>query len=466
MKSIPNVTLIAIDTHKYGDTINSMLNSLEQIEPGDAIWFTDIFINEPFRIQEIKHLYSKEEYSAFCLKELGKFEFKTSHVLITQWDGYVLSGNQWNDEWLKYDYIGASWPGEIDGFDVGNGGFSLRSTKLLRILAEDPMIRPLHPEDAQICRLYRSYLEDKYQIKFAPREVADQFAFELREPAGPTFGFHGNFHLPYKEPIVIRRTAALGDVVQVEPVMEYFWKKGHKVILDSPFFLMFSRHWFPVHDYKRFDHQVIKHRVIDLDMAYEVNPAQLHLKSYFQIAGAKDYTLRNPKLNYPVDDANRIFRKYVLLHIDRRDTTHRNINGVNWEKVILALKEVGYDVIQIGRGSHDKIALHYNTVNDLMLMWLCAGASLFIGVDSGPSHIAVGLGVPSVLFFGSVNPAFIHADMSKIIAIQSACPVENDHCWHSTVSKRGSDCIVDLDKPPCTIVPTSRVLEAIQKLLP
>lgn len=30
---------------------------------------------------------------------------------------------------------------------------------------------------------------------FADRELAERFAFERREPAGPTFGFHGIFNM-------------------------------------------------------------------------------------------------------------------------------------------------------------------------------------------------------------------------------------------------------------------------------
>lgn len=466
MTLLPQVTLLAIDTVNYGKTINSMINSLEQIEPGDAVWFTDIFINQPFRIQEIKHLYSKEEYSAFVIKELGKYEFKTSHILITQHDGYVLDGERWKEEWLQYDYIGADWPGETDGLSVGNGGFSLRSVRLHKILAEDPLIRGLQPEDAQICRLYRPYLEDKYQIKFATREVANKFSFELREPTDHTFGFHGNFHQPYlKEPIVFHRSGALGDVLQTEPLMEYFWKKGHKVILNSPYFQLFARHWFPIHSYEHFDHAVIKHRVIDLDMSYETTPAQLHLKSYFDTAGIKDYVLRNPRLNYQITDQNRIFKKYCILHIDDRETTHRNIHGVNWKRVVAYLEDVGLTVIQIGQGPHERVALEYNAANSLVLSYLIAGASLMVAIDSGPAGIAVALNVRSVIMFGSVDPSFIHPDLSKIIVLQSTCPVGLQNCWHRQISRRGVDCVADPVTPPCTILTTERVTEACYKAL-
>ena len=84
-------------------------------------------------------LNSIEAYSEFCVYKLhgvvnGKF------ALIVQADGYVINPHSWTSEFLNYDYIGAPWPltdsAYIDPFGnhqrVGNGGFSLRSKKLLQ----------------------------------------------------------------------------------------------------------------------------------------------------------------------------------------------------------------------------------------------------------------------------------------------------------------------------------------------
>lgn len=464
---VPDVTVVICDTIKYGDAIHAIQKTLEQIEPAEVIFFTDInFPADYYRTEIIPHLYSKEDYSKFMIKELGKYEFKTSHILVIQWDGFVLNAEQWDNTFLEYDYLGATWPGEVDGMNCGNGGFSLRSVWLQQNLANDPMIKGLHPEDANICRLYRDYLQQTHNIKFAPEHIADKFSFELKEPMWPTFGFHGRFHKPYiKEPIVFRRSAALGDILALEPVMAHFHELGHPIILDAPYHMMFSRHFYPVKDYKQFDHQKIKHRVIDFDRGYEVNPKQLHLKSYFEIAGVKDYELRNPRLRYDVDDNNRLFKKYVVLHIDERETSHRNLHGIKWNKIKDFFEEQGLTIIQIGKNKHTQVGLEFNTVNELLLMWLIRGCELFLGVDSGPACIAVALDRKCVISFGSVNPAYIHPDLSKVAVLQSNCPIDKNHCWHSTTSTRGSDCEVDIDLPPCTVVDTYKMIEAIKKML-
>ena len=47
-----------------------------------------------------------------------------------------------------------------------------------------------------ICRYLRARLEDKYGIKFASPKMAQLFSYEMKDPAQPTFGFHGIFNLP------------------------------------------------------------------------------------------------------------------------------------------------------------------------------------------------------------------------------------------------------------------------------
>src|SRR5690606_10731811 len=155
------------------------------ITPHSVLFFTD---KHPREFKEEKSeqiefcilpepIKSKEEYSEFIITQLWRY-VTTSHVLIIQHDGYVLDGSIWSDAFLEYDYIGAPWLHQ-DGRNVGNGGFSLRSKRLMHIMASDDFIQARHPEDEVIGRLYRGYLEGKYKIQFAPEEVAHRFSYEL-----------------------------------------------------------------------------------------------------------------------------------------------------------------------------------------------------------------------------------------------------------------------------------------------
>ena len=157
-------------------------------------WLTDRPIAVPgVQTVVIPPLRSPAEYSRFMMKNLLRYT-ETEYALVAQWDGYVVNPQAWSPEFLLFDYIGARWDHPLHRkarhHNVGNGGFSLRSRALLQAL-QDPAIEPSHPEDAAICRNYRSYLEDRHGIVFAPEEVADRFSFEHIEHAVLPFGFHG-----------------------------------------------------------------------------------------------------------------------------------------------------------------------------------------------------------------------------------------------------------------------------------
>ena len=122
----------------------------------------------------------------------------TSHVLCVQWDGYVLDPARWEPAFLEYDYIGALWPHFGDAMRVGNGGFSLRSRRLLEACATLDIGN--EAEDVAICRTHRPALEQRFGLRFAPEDVARHFAFERAAPQGDEFGFHGAFNMVARIP--------------------------------------------------------------------------------------------------------------------------------------------------------------------------------------------------------------------------------------------------------------------------
>jgi hypothetical protein len=131
-----------------------------------------------------------KDYSDLLLTGLRQYVAGT-HALIIQWDSFILHPELWTNDFLQYDYIGAAWPHHPDT-PVGNGGFSLRSVKLLKAL-ENPKITKRHPEDFCICVDNKVLLEGEFGIRFAPTNVAEQFAVERTE-WHPAFGFHGFFN--------------------------------------------------------------------------------------------------------------------------------------------------------------------------------------------------------------------------------------------------------------------------------
>ena len=154
----------------------------------EAILFSDRPATGNFRHVAIPKLASLDDYSRFCLKEMGR-HITTAHVLVVQWDGYVVDANAWDKRFRAYDYVGA--PIFRDGrVVVGNGGFSLRSRKLLKALEKLPTVPGVN-EDWTISEILRPALERDFGIRFAPPEMAARFSYEQRHPGKPTFGFHG-----------------------------------------------------------------------------------------------------------------------------------------------------------------------------------------------------------------------------------------------------------------------------------
>ncbi len=150
-----------------------------------------------------------KEFNTFCLTGVTEF-VETSHVLFVQTDGFICNGSNWKDYYYDYDYIGQPWiqrPGVSFPWvrnveeSVGEGGFSLRSKKLLQLVSslDYEMIRNAvqggYQEDVFISSYLRDYLTGQ-GCKFATPEIGSQFCSGLHEfnydKLDTSFGFHAN----------------------------------------------------------------------------------------------------------------------------------------------------------------------------------------------------------------------------------------------------------------------------------
>ena len=195
-----DVTLCAVSSSNVAATVLALEASLAEIEVAETLLLTDvdparlgIVPSKAIRIVPIEHIGSSAAYSRFILERLPDF-IGTSHCLIVQWDGHVTDGRRWSDTFLEYDYIGASWPQFDDGHAVGNGGFSLRSRRLMEACRHSDFVGH-HPEDVAIGRSNRVLLE-KLGLLFAPVDLADRFSAERASDPAATFGYHGVFLMP------------------------------------------------------------------------------------------------------------------------------------------------------------------------------------------------------------------------------------------------------------------------------
>lgn len=197
MIDLPQVTLICVDTRSPALAMEAMQRCRRQARFADALLFTDPALvgDAPEGIRLVPAAVdSVPAYSDFMLRRLAP-HVHSSHLLVVQWDGFIVDASRWDSAFLDYDYIGALWKRQPPERAVGNGGFSLRSARLLHALL-DPALQLHHPEDVAICRTNRERLESVHGIRIAPPEVAQRFAYERIGVGEPAFGVHGlfNFH--------------------------------------------------------------------------------------------------------------------------------------------------------------------------------------------------------------------------------------------------------------------------------
>lgn len=120
------------------------------------------------------------EYNRFVLNSLWAY-INTPFALIVQADGYGLNSENWSEEFLAFDYIGAPWP----DLCVGNGGCSLRSKRFLE--ACKSVDYQGGNEDELVCR------RPLPGMRYAPPHLAQQFSHELVGELETSWGFHGRY---------------------------------------------------------------------------------------------------------------------------------------------------------------------------------------------------------------------------------------------------------------------------------
>ena len=234
---LKNVTLFAI-YHPFNDdvnlnlldsTIDALLKSMNLVEFAEAKLISSKEIVD-FELEKLLNYGIKCEVAKWKIKDIKDYSkymiydlyqhIDTDFVLIIQSDGYVINPTAWSDDFLNYDYIGAAWPIKEDAYispfnehiRVGNGGFSLRSKKLLRTpldidipfdCTQGDFYKHFNQnnfnEDGCIS-VHNRHLYEANHCIFAPVDVAVRFSQELPVPEsfGVTpFGFHKNLPIGF-----------------------------------------------------------------------------------------------------------------------------------------------------------------------------------------------------------------------------------------------------------------------------
>jgi hypothetical protein len=202
-KKLSDISLVVIG-NVYNNLVEKAIEkTIASVPVKDVMVFSSTPIKN-YSHYEIRSNFGRNEYNNFILKCVWPF-VKTSHIVHIHYDGMGVNKEFWDDKYLEYDYIGAPWPEKYSWIKpserVGNGGFSIRSVKLLEALTDKNIYTSEHSdrtmnEDAVICQSSREYLQKKYNINFAPLDLASKFSNELTNFTGNTLGFHGLWNSP------------------------------------------------------------------------------------------------------------------------------------------------------------------------------------------------------------------------------------------------------------------------------
>jgi hypothetical protein len=190
-----NLTIVVIDSLNYDATVMALDYTKKIFPQAKVLIVSDKEFYPCYRFHKVEK-FDGAEHSRICLHEVGDL-VDTDYALFIQYDGFPTQPDCWTDEFLEYDYVGAPWL-KNDEWRVGNGGFSLRSKKLLMLTKNLEQVWDGdvgYLEDQVICVSGRAYLES-HGIKFAPIDLARQFS--MTEPIiyHRSFGFHGHAMIP------------------------------------------------------------------------------------------------------------------------------------------------------------------------------------------------------------------------------------------------------------------------------
>jgi hypothetical protein len=194
--TLPRVALAIADTQSYVLANNAIQACTMRFDFKQVYVFTDAPQHWPqYQTVSVPKMRGIEDYNRIILDELPKW-VEEDFCLICQFDGFILDASAFSQDFYNFDYIGAVWP-DYPHDRVGNGGFSWRSKKLLKAVAELSHLRQLgEAEDLFICRRLRAELEARYGCVFADEQTAQRFSYEIIPHTQPSFGFHGIFNLP------------------------------------------------------------------------------------------------------------------------------------------------------------------------------------------------------------------------------------------------------------------------------
>lgn len=201
--NLDDITLVCVATKNVERSVLAIRYSCKNIKFKSVKLFSHYNPKNLDNIDFIKieSFNNVEEWGKFIIYELHKY-ISTKYIILIHDDGYIVNSDSWNDEFYKYDFIGAPWPEPKDKFSfrtdtneivrVGNS-VSLRSKLILELPSRLSLpwkrFHGFLHEDGFLNVQYRNELI-KHGVNFPPLEIAEKFGREVTESNFDPFTFH------------------------------------------------------------------------------------------------------------------------------------------------------------------------------------------------------------------------------------------------------------------------------------
>jgi len=227
---LSKVTLVVVATRGHEMTRIAVRDCIQRARFGGVLIYTDA----PGRVQidgaryvEVPDWPNKVEAGKFYYTE-AMAGVETPFGLLIEWDGGICDPSKWRNDFFEYDYVGAPWV-ISDNLKVGNGGFTLMSKRLGDFIYANRAEYAPCTTDWELCRTLRPRLEQAGGFRWAPVDVAADFAWELGPRSMNNFGYHGTFTWTsiIDRASLIERARAMTD----DP---YLLTKMYPLVRDAP----------------------------------------------------------------------------------------------------------------------------------------------------------------------------------------------------------------------------------------
>jgi ADP-heptose:LPS heptosyltransferase len=271
----------------------------------------------------------------------------------------------------------------------------------------------------------------------------------------------------------VRRRGAIGDVILTTGVVHRLKEKYplSEITIQTNCQYVYSKNP-DVHHIIDFSEKVSIESfdmVFDLDMSYESDPQNHIIDVYSKICGVsneKDLFLY-PDLEYE-ERIKKLFgnKKVAVFHCEptpRWEGRELPIDKFKYAEEYLRKK--GFSILEVGFKYRLKSDINYQDTNWDSLCSIIKYSKIFIGLDSGPFHIAQAFKIPSVVPFGMINPKYRVNNFSLVKPVVSEwVKCKGCHHWQEQPTIFSSKCL--RDKYYCMILISNDDMKiAIDKML-